>query len=59
MRRLRAAYLLALLPTGCMTGPLFDNPILVAPGPDSVVCENPVLVFPGHPGPEAYAEVFD
>ena len=59
MRRMRAALLLALMPAGCMTGPLFDNPMRIDAGLEPAACENPVLVFPGQPGPEAYAEVFD
>jgi hypothetical protein len=57
MRRLPLACLLALLPAGCATGPLVDNPLRV-PGvnvpPDM---EGAVLIQPG-PG-KTYPEVFD
>lgn len=44
-----------LFAAGCATTPPLDNPILVS----SAVVENPVLVSPGMPTPDAYREVFD
>jgi hypothetical protein len=58
MRRLPLACLLALLPAGCATGPLLDNPLKVpGAGPKAVCPEGAVLVQP-LPG-ESYPEVFD
>jgi hypothetical protein len=59
MRRLRAGLFLALIPAGCMTGPLLDNPMRVAGDPDPAAGDNPVLVYPHRPPGEAYAELFD
>lgn len=57
MRRLPLACLLALLPAGCATGPLLDNPLRV-PGvtvpPD---LDGAVLIQPG--SAKTYPEVFD
>ena len=50
---------LSLLPTGCMTGPRFDNPMKVENGPEPAAAENPILVFPKYPNGQAYREVFD
>jgi hypothetical protein len=57
MRRviLTAAALLTVC--GCVSGPLADNPTLVRPA--GAGCDNAVLVSPGHPGPDAYAQVFE
>ena len=59
MRRWGAACLVAMLPAGCMTGPLADNPTLVPGDPPAVPCENPVLLYPNRQPGEAYAELFD
>jgi hypothetical protein len=59
MGRLRAVCLMAVLPAGCMTGPLQDNPTLVPGDVAAVPCENPVLLYPNRPPGEAYAELFD
>jgi hypothetical protein len=59
MRRLGAACLLAILPAGCMTGPLQDNPTYVPGDAPAAPCENPVLLYPNRPPGEAYAELFD
>lgn len=59
MLRLRVILLLGLLPTvGCMSGPLFNNPMKVnADG--NCECENPVLINPRTTSATAYAETFD
>jgi hypothetical protein len=61
MRRIRTAIaVLALLPGGgCLSGPLFDNPMRLPEGPPGSSCENPVLIFPNHQGRVSYAEIFD
>lgn len=46
---------LALAPTGCLSGPPLDNPVLIRG--ESV--ENPVLVSPGQPTAASYREVFE
>jgi len=59
MYRIRAALLLgALAQAGCMTGPLFDNPMKVGAAADCA-CENPVLINPKTTSPTAYAETVD
>lgn len=52
-----AACLLAAGAAGCMTAPPVDNPLLVRAEPAGI--ENPILVSPGLPTPEAYREVFE
>jgi hypothetical protein len=47
--------LIVLAATGCMTGPIQDNPMFVRPDP-SIHVENPVWVPNGH---IAYGEVFE
>lgn len=60
MRRLRAACLLAMLPAGCATGPLLDNPTLVPGVTANGNVENPVLIHPASDGVgKSYPEVFD
>ena len=61
MYRIRAALLLGALATaGCMSGPLFDNPMRVGGGADGdCACENPVLISPKNTTATAYAETFD
>ena len=58
--RLRAATIIlcagALAPTGCLTAPPVDNPVLVR-GAEAI--ENPVLVSPGQPTAASYREVFE
>jgi hypothetical protein len=54
-RRIGVAW--ALLAAGCATAPPLDNPALVRTADYGV--ENPVLVSPGVPTPEAYREVFE
>jgi hypothetical protein len=61
MRRLRAACLLAMLPAGCASGPLLDNPTLLG-GP--VALENgaqvpPADAYVGKSYPEVFDEVLD
>jgi hypothetical protein len=57
MRRLVPfACLLALLPAGCATGPLLDNPLKVPGADPTVPCPDGTLV-PG--GGKSYPEVFD
>jgi hypothetical protein len=62
MRRLRVACLLALLPAGCMTGPLLDNPMRL-PGSVAGDCTHPpathVDFAAGPPPGEAYRELFE
>ncbi len=48
-------WMLTALATGCMTGPIMDNPALIRPDP-TVAVENPVWI---PPGPVAYGKVFD
>lgn len=48
----------ALLPIGCMSAPLTENPMMYRPDATNG-CENPVLISPGVPSPEAYAIVWD
>lgn len=55
MRRVMVAAAM-LAAGGCATGPLADNPVLVRP---AGACDNTVLVSPGRPGPDAYAQVFE
>jgi hypothetical protein len=46
------------LPIGCMSTPISENPIMYRP--DAVNgCENPVLISPGQPSPNAYAVVWE
>jgi len=59
MRRLGAACLLAVLPAGCATGPLLDNPLPVPGDAVPAACENPILIYPGRVPGEGYAELFD
>ena len=60
MRRLRAACLLALLPAGCATGPLLENPTLIPAAAAAGDVDNPVLIQPTHDGIAlTYPEVFD
>ncbi len=47
----------ALLPIGCLHGPIGENPIVYRP--DGNGCENPVLIAPGQPSPYAYAQVWE
>ena len=60
--RLRAGAIiccaLALAPTGCLTKPPVDNPVLVRSGGGECI-ENPILVSPGQPTPASYREVFE
>jgi hypothetical protein len=56
MRRLPLACLLALLPAGCATGPLLDNPLRL-PGPAGAANADGIVVAAG-PG-RTYPEVFD
>ncbi|HEX3149784.1 MAG TPA: hypothetical protein VHR66_17035 [Gemmataceae bacterium] len=60
MRRLRAACLLAMLPAGCASGPLLDNPTRVG-GPEvPFALENGALIHNSGEAPgKAYPEVFD
>jgi hypothetical protein len=58
MRWLRAAGLLAMLPAGCVTGPLFDNPMRVA-GPSTAECDDPAQIATSDASGTAYAELFD
>ena len=46
-----------LLPAGCLSTPPADNPLMLRPAAGLV--ENPVLVRPGQPSSNAYADVFD
>lgn len=55
--RLRAEWVACLLAGGCATAPPLDNPVAVRAPAGGV--ENPVLVSPGQPTPEAYDEVFN
>ena len=57
-RLLRAATIMACAaaPTGCLTRPPLDNPVLVR-GAEGI--ENPVLVSPGQPTAASYREVFE
>jgi hypothetical protein len=59
MRRLPLACLLAMLPAGCATGPLLDNPLRVAGAnvPTAADAEAGVVIQAG-PG-KTYPEVFD
>jgi hypothetical protein len=58
MRRLPLACLLALLPAGCATGPVLDNPLKVTgAGPTAGCPDGAILVQPG--AGESYPEVFD
>ncbi len=57
MRRLPLACLLALLPAGCATGPLLDNPLRLPGANVPPDMEGAVLIQPG-PG-KSYPEVFD
>lgn len=60
MCRLRAIILLGSLATaGCMSGPLFDNPMKVGGSSAEIACENPVLINPRTTSATAYAETFD
>lgn len=60
MYRLRAIVLLGSLTTaGCMSGPLFDNPMKVDGANADCACENPVLINPRTTSTTAYAETFD
>ena len=45
-----------LLLSGCMTGPLLENPLLCGPAPP--VCDNPVFV-PLGPNPHVYGVLFE
>ena len=51
----RIRWAACLIAAGCATTPPLDNPVLVR----TAAVENPVLVSPGIPTPEAYREVFD
>ena len=51
----RIRWAACLLAAGCATTPPLDNPVLIR----TAAVENPVLVSPGIPTPEAYREVFD
>jgi hypothetical protein len=42
---------------GCASRPPLDNPSLIRPGDSDL--ENPVLLSPGQPTPEGYAEVYE
>lgn len=42
---------------GCTSRPPLDNPSLIRPGDADL--ENPVLLSPGQPTPEGYAEVYE
>ena len=57
MRRLPLACLLALLPAGCATGPLLDNPLRLPGANVPADAAAGVVVQPG-PG-QSYPEVFD
>ena len=59
MRRLRAACLLAMLPAGCATGPLLDNPLPVPGDTNPAACENPILINPHQAPGQGYANLFD
>ena len=48
----------ALMPLGCMHGPIGENPIMYRPNGING-CENPVLISPGQPSPYAYAQVWE
>lgn len=54
---LRAGWVTCLLAGGCATAQPLDNPLSVRAPAAGV--ENPVLVSPGQPTPEAYDEVFN
>lgn len=58
MRRVWVGWLLAFVPFGCTTGPLFDNPTRIA-GEPSAECDNPILLYENRPPGEAYAELFE
>jgi hypothetical protein len=53
----RVGWAVCLLAAGCATTPPLDNPLQVRTSSDGI--ENPVLVSPGVPTPEAYREVFE
>ena len=56
MRRIyRYGFLSVLGVTGCASVPPLDNPALVQPG----CVENPVLLAPGLPTPDGYAETYE
>lgn len=55
--RFRAGWVACLLAGGCATAPPLDNPVPVLDR--NIPVENPVLVSPGQPTPEAYDEVFN
>jgi len=44
--------------TGCAAVPPLDNPVLIQPTTEDSV-ENPVIVAPGLPTPEAYQQVYE
>jgi hypothetical protein len=44
---------------GCIGQPHLDNPTTVRSDGSPPICENPVLVAPGEPGPDSYAETFE
>ncbi len=54
----RAGCVLAFGLTGCAAVPPLENPVLVQPTSDDAV-ENPVIVAPGLPTPEAYQLVYE
>lgn len=54
-RGIRVGWLICLFGGGCATAPPLENPLLAG----SSAVENPVLVSPGVPTPDAYKEVFE
>src|SRR5436190_633699 len=59
MRRLRAICLLALTSTGCVSGPMLDNPMRVPGEVAPTKGENDNEVFLSRPPGEAYSDLFD
>jgi hypothetical protein len=55
--RARMGWAACLLAAGCASTPPLDNPVPVLTEPMGI--ENPVVVSPGLPTPEAYREVFE
>ena len=48
-----------ILSAGCIGRPQVDNPALIRTDRSASPCENPVLIAPGTPGADSYAEVFE
>lgn len=58
-RSINALGLVWILSVGCVGRPLVDNPTVVRSDGSPPLCENPVLVAPGEPGPDSYADTFE